>query len=235
MPTTAYSPKRLIRIPSLTDAADIEAGLANTVADLDDVTYQYSGLLSARPAPTSAAGHAAGNPGSEYFATDTNQLFKSLGGLWLEIPISASGAAPVNQADIGDAQVTSRKAALTSGNGDVLSGTVSGAGEFSIASFGVTPLVASVLLLKSEIKFMGFNSTYTGNAQPYGRLYLDGVLQRNYYRLNNGGQVFVNDTAFDRLLLSAAAHTIAFNFVSAGNTQGDTRMNVNYQWWIHAQ
>lgn len=100
MPTTAYSPKRLIRVPALTDAADIEAGLALTAADIDDMALAFSGTLGARPGATSSAGHTAGCPGTEYFATDTGQLFKSSGGTWREVPIGTSPPSGTLLADL---------------------------------------------------------------------------------------------------------------------------------------
>jgi microcystin-dependent protein len=97
--------QRQYRYAELSDAPpDVKVVSKNLADDLDATTNLYSGSLASRGAASAAAGHAQGSPGSFYYATDTNQLFLSLGGAWIEInmgpPVPLGGT--IDYAGSGD-------------------------------------------------------------------------------------------------------------------------------------
>lgn len=82
MPTT---PNRQIRYPEGPDAPNVPLDMSEMAADLDNVTSLYSGTLVARGNASTDPGTAKGSPGSFYYATDTGELFASLGGAWIKV------------------------------------------------------------------------------------------------------------------------------------------------------
>jgi hypothetical protein len=106
MPSTTTN--RQIRYPGGADAANVPGDMQNLANDLDNVADVYTGTLAARPAATGSAGHAGGNPGSFYYAVDTDQLFLSYAAAWHEVPLSLIGTA-----DIADAAITLAKIAAS--------------------------------------------------------------------------------------------------------------------------
>lgn len=83
MPGTTTN--RLNRFPVGADAANVPSDITNLANDLDNVANIYTGTLAGRSAATAAAGHGVGNPGSFYFATDTQELFVSIAGAWVKV------------------------------------------------------------------------------------------------------------------------------------------------------
>jgi microcystin-dependent protein len=81
----ATTTNRLIRIPVGTDVPDVPTDLTELGQDIDNMTNGFSGVLAARPAASSAAGHASGSPWSFFYATDTKQVFLSVGGAWVDL------------------------------------------------------------------------------------------------------------------------------------------------------
>lgn len=93
--------------PALTDAPPNIVTATSFLDEMDDVGMVFYGTFAARPAATASNGHGAGNPGSLYYATDTNQLFVSAAGTWRQLPIS--GLAQILTGDIADNAVTTAK------------------------------------------------------------------------------------------------------------------------------
>jgi microcystin-dependent protein len=89
LPTT--TPGRALPVAALADLPDANVLASGLATALDAVASIYTGTLAARLAANSTAGTAQGNPGTFYWASDTKQLFLSLGGAWIDLS-GASGA-----------------------------------------------------------------------------------------------------------------------------------------------
>jgi microcystin-dependent protein len=76
---------RANRYPSGADPANVPSDVQNLATDLDNVANIYTGTLAARPTAVATAGHAAANPGSFYYATDTGELFVNIAGTWIKV------------------------------------------------------------------------------------------------------------------------------------------------------
>jgi microcystin-dependent protein len=76
---------RANRYPSGADPANVPSDVQNLATDLDNVANLYTGTLAARPTAVATAGHAAANPGSFYYATDTGELFVNIAGTWIKV------------------------------------------------------------------------------------------------------------------------------------------------------
>lgn len=200
MPTTS---NRLLRYPLPGDPPNIPLDIQNLANDEDNVANIFFGTFAARGSASGSAGHGQGSPGSFYMATDTDQLFVSIGGNWREVPVGAVGAAPVATGDFVTGSVDYTKQKLTCAMPFTSNGVNQSLSFASVFSTTLNPTVASNIF---AIGVCGADGSASGTPVMNSKILIDGV----------AGKTATVRTSF---AIGRAATLVAFAFqsVAAGS------------------
>lgn len=93
MPTNTAG--RGLPVAALGDVPDANVLASQLATALDRVLSIGAGTLATIPAANSTVGTAIGNPFTMYWASDTNQLFLSFGGAWIDLSGASGPPLPI--------------------------------------------------------------------------------------------------------------------------------------------